>query len=478
MNLVPENKKEYLDHLTEDAREMINAINDNESIPEDDKKVMLSRIDEQLEKKDAICEPRIRMKHISHLDLDGYGATLLSEHVAESYPEGFFYLETENILPAKLTPLMEEVIEDIDNWDIIVVTDLSINPDLIEMINNCKSPEKIHIFDHHEYDKEMIKDLPDSVIVREKLYVNPKDKTETKPGLLGFATRVSRDKILTCATALYYEFLSQDPIYDMVKVKNTYTESGNPFVPSVTIPFNQANNVDPVSYFVECVRIYDTFEFWPFRNEEDSEMYFSYFEAPRLNTLFHILEREEFKVYIKHFFNIRKMQLTVSSDAYPHISEILRLESYKNKRYVDAALRRLIRTDFVCTVFKDGIPHEINRHIGVVFAEKNGPVIGNTACEEFDDIELCAVVSNNQVSLYTNRPNVNVREIAVLFGGGGHAEASGLTIPYINANVYNLEHFFKIVECAGHMIHGQFQGIKFDINPCQEDYESDVTDTN
>ena len=39
----------------------------------------------------------------------------------------------------------------------------------------------------------------------------------------------------------------------------------------------------------------------------------------------------------------------------------------------------------------------------------------------------------------------------------------GFTIPYTNANVYNLEHFFKIVECAGNMVHGgQFQNIKFE----------------
>ena len=471
MNLVPEDKIGEIRHLSEETIEIINAIQESGSIPARDKQIMLARVimRNQGDSPGEYTKPRIRMKHISHLDLDGYGATLLSEYVAESYPEGFFYLETDNILPSKLNLLMEDVIEHIDDWDIVVVTDLSINPDLINMIKACKAPGKIHIFDHHEYDRDVIGELPEHIVVRENLFLNPDDPNETKPGMLGAFRRLPRSKTLTCATALYYEFLAQDPIYDLARIKNAYSIDG--------VPVNLECAVDPVSYFVECVRIYDTFEFWPFRNEEDSEMYFTYYEAPRLNTLFHILERDEFKAYIKHYFNVRKSSLTVSSEDYPHISEILRLESFKNKRYVDAALRRLIRTDFVCTVFKDGIPHEINRHIGVVFAEKNGPVIGNTACEQFEDIELCMVVSNNQVSLYTNRPNVNVREIAVLFGGGGHAEASGLTIPYINANVYNLEHFFKIIECAGHMSHGQFQGIHFDMNS-NPDLETDMTDTN
>lgn len=385
--------------------------------------------------------PRIRMKHISHLDLDGYGATMLSEYVADSYPEGFFYLETENILPSKLNDMMAEVIANIDSWDIVVVTDLSINKDLIDMINVCPEKDKIHIFDHHEYDRDIITELPETVIVQQ--YIDPEDDLRENP-----------QGKLTCATALYFKFLSADPIYDLIKVKC-------------------AVDGDVAKYLVDCIRVYDTFEFWPSRNDAPNELPLEYVEAPRLNTLFHILERGEFKDYIRHYLDVRKNYLTFSSANYPHISEILRLESFKNKRYVDAALRRCIHTDFVCTVWKDGQPTDLKYRIGVVFAEKNGPIIGNTACENFDDIDFCAVVSNNQVSLYTDRPNINVRNIAKLFGGGGHAEASGFTIPYVNANVYNLDHFFKIIECAAHLIPGSI-----DSGNVEQPSMEDVTDTN
>lgn len=360
-----------------------------------------------------------RMKHISHLDLDGYSSTIISEVLQKYLPENYMYLETENILPNRLNGIVAELIQHLDDWDIVVITDLAINKDLLEMITTCSNPEKFRIFDHHECDLE---NLPENIIV-----------TKVSPFF--------PDK-LSCATELYYNFIINDPIFDLIKI------SGLP---------------NALRYFVECVRVYDTYEFWATRNDNECEQYETYVDAPRLNTLFHILEREDFKEYCYEYLINRGFALTRSSPSYPFVGEILKLESNKNKRYVDAALRRLIRTDFNCTVYRQNDVHNLNYHIGVVFAEKNGPVIGNTACELNDDIDFCAVVSNNQVSLYTNRPNINVSDIAKIFGGGGHAEAAGLTIPYINANVYNLRHFFSIIECAGRLTPGQFEHIVHDM---------------
>ncbi len=367
-------------------------------------------------------KPR-RMKHISHLDLDGYGATILSEIMMKYVPEGYMTLETANILPNRLNGEMAAVIEDLDNWDMVIVTDLAINQELLNMIMECKNPEKIHIFDHHECKLE---NLPENIIVTKE--------SPLYPGKL------------TCATELYYNFMIHDYIYDLIRI------SGNP---------------NAIAYFVECVRVYDTFEFWKTRNDKESEQYDSYIDAPRLNTLFHILERADFKNYIYTFILERGFNLTQSSNDYPYLTQILQLEANKNTRYVEAALRRLIRTKLVCDVYRDGQITKIDRLIGVVFAEKNGPIIGNTACETIPEIELCAVVSNNQISLYTNHEDINVSEIAKIFGGGGHAEAAGLTIPYINANVYNLQHFYSIIECAGRLSPGQFA-----------DSINDMSDTN
>lgn len=365
----------------------------------------------------------MKIKHISHLDLDGYGATILTEILKNYVPEGFYDIETDNILPNRLNNMMREVIDNLDYYDRVIITDLAINQELLEMIKTCKNPEKIRVFDHHKCD---LKDLPDNIIV-----------TKDSP--------IQKGR-LTCATELYYNFLRSDPIYDMIRIRG---------------------NDRAISYFVECVRVYDTFEFWKTRNDPENSQYESYVDAPRLNTLFHILEREDFKQYMYYYLLNDSHTLTRSNSKYPYISEILTLEANKNNRYVDAALRRLIKTNLCCTVWRDNKPNKLDYNIGVVFAEKNGPIIGNTACENNPELDFCAVVSNNQVSLYTNNENIDVSSIAKLFGGGGHEEAAGLTIPYINANVYSLNHFFNIIECAGRMIPGQFNS-----------QSSDMSDTN
>lgn len=362
----------------------------------------------------------MRIKHISHLDLDGYGATILTEILKNYVPDGFYDIETENILPNRLNNMMREVIENIDAYDRVIITDLAINQELLDMIKECKCSEKIRVFDHHKYE---LQDLPDNIII-----------TKDSPIHKGH---------LTCATELYYNFLREDPIYDMIRIRG---------------------NDRAVEYFVECVRVYDTFEFWKTRNDPENSQYESYVDAPRLNTLFHILEREDFKEYIYHYLLSDVRTLTRSNEKYPYISEILALEANKNNRYVDAALRRLIRTNLCCTVWRDNTPHKLDYNIGVIFAEKNGPVIGNTACENNPEIDFCAVVSNNQISLYTNKTDMDVSSIAKLFGGGGHEEAAGLTIPYINANVYSLNHFFNIIEYAGRMIPGECSSYSIDMS--------------
>ena len=278
----------------------------------------------------------IHIKHISHLDLDGYGSTILSEILQNYVPEGYYNLEINNILPNRLNGIMKEVIENLDEYDRVIITDLAINEELLEMIKSCKNPEKIRVFDHHKCD---LKNLPENVIITKDSPIYPGK--------------------LTCATELYFNFILNDPIFDLVRIRG---------------------NVKAIAYFVECVRVYDTFEFWKTRNDPENTQYESYVDAPRLNTLFHILEREDFKQYIYNYLLNEGRNLTHSNSKYPYITEILALEANKNTRYVEAALRRLIKTDLCCTVWRDSKPHKLNYHIGIIFAEKNGPVIGNTTC--------------------------------------------------------------------------------------------------
>ena len=367
-------------------------------------------------------KPILRLKHISHLDLDGYGATMLSEILMSFYPAGAMTLETRNILPNKLAQELTETFEHIDDYDMVVITDLAINQKVLDIIRANPHGDKVKVFDHHISD---IDHLEPGMIVTESSPLHPGK--------------------LTCATELYYTFIRTDPVYNLIhrpEIRNT------------------------IAYFVECVRIYDTFEFWPSRN--DDEISRAAFDAPRLNTLFHIMDRDEFKAYIMNFImSGDTSDLTISKKNFPWISKVLELENNKNNKYVESAIRRLVKVPFKYTIYRENMIHKLDYIAGVIFAEKSSPVIANTALERVTDIDFCAVVSNNQVSVYTNKKDLDVSKIAKIFGGGGHQEAAGFTIPYINASVFNMEHFGKIIECAGHLAPGQ----------CPFD-DIDVTDTN
>ena len=385
---------------------------------------LIEHLNQVVQSPDEPSKPLLRMKHISHLDLDGYGATILSEVLKSYYPEGAMTLELKNILPNRLTTEIQDTINNLDDYDLIVITDLAINETIVDLIDHCAAPQKFRVFDHHICKLE---NLSDNFVI-----------TNESP--------IHKGK-LTCATELYYNFIRNDRIYGLIYSDNV--RKG-------------------MRYFVECVRVYDTFEFWNTRNDPANEIDMSYRDAPRLNTLFHIMERDEFRQYIFNYLNSSWWsQLTASSPEYPWISKILELENNKNMKYVESALRRMVRTPFKYSIYKDGQVYELDYLAGVIFAEKSSPVIANTALERNEDIDFCAVVSNNQVSLYTNREEVDAFYIAKIFGGGGHKEAAGFTIPYTSSTVFNMQHFGKIIECAGLL------------GPNQGGYqEVDVTDTN
>lgn len=378
----------------------------------------------QNQEETAPPKPMLRMKHISHLDLDGYGSTILSEILQSFYPENAMTLETRNILPNKLLQEMEDTLSHSEDYDVIIITDLAVNQNVIDLIRNHKDGNKVHVFDHHICD---VHDVPEHISV-----------TEDSP--------IHKGK-LTCATELYYNFIRNDKIWGLIR---------QPFIR------------EAIAYFVECVRVYDTFEFWSSRNDPSTEIDMSYYDAPRLNMLFHILDRDEFRSYIfTYIYSGTWERLTVSTDSFPWVSKILELEQNKNAKYVEAAIRRITRFPFKYTVYRNGAIHDLDYSIGVIFAEKSSPVIANTALERIEDIDVCAVVSNNQISLYTNRDNVDVCRIAKIFGGGGHKEASGFTIPYTSAALFNMNHFSAMIECAAQLTPGQ---IVFEDN--------DVSDTN
>ena len=366
----------------------------------------------------------IRVKHISHLDLDGYGATILTSIFANVFPENAVEVEIVNTLPTKLRQELMNTLNDMI-YDLVIITDLAITQQIVDLVNRSKYKDRIYVFDHHVTN---VVEVPETFTIT--------TDSQKMPGHL------------SCATDLYHDYLIQDPMFEIFDEDKRYM----------------------IAKFVETVRNYDTFEFWKYRNSDNQPK--ASYDAPRLNILFHIMEREDFIAYIKDYVNRNRTEentLTESYSVYFWISKILSLEENKNNRYVESALKRINRVEFNYSVFdvKKNALVSMRYEAGVIFAEKSSPIIANTALERFPDIDFCAIVSNSQVSIYSNRENVDVSKIAAVFNGGGHKDAAGFTIPYTDATVFNIQHFRKIIECAGNL------------TPEQSPFEDqDVTDTN
>lgn len=345
----------------------------------------------------------IHIKHISHNDLDGYASTLLTQYAATLSKD--ISIEIMNIMPHRLMPTLNDIISDSVNYDLIIITDLAISKNVIDLINNSGISDIVMVFDHHELDKS-IKTIPKNFTIR----------------------KVSPQGYDTCATEIYYQWLvSEDNDTGLSLTPNRH-----------------------MNHFVNTVRTYDTYEFKKKGKDPEYVSQLNIIDAPRLNVLFHIIDHRDFGVYIHKYMSgaIPISDFTRGRNSQISYATLIDNENAKNQRYVDAALKRMSIIPFKATLLVDGKRQQFDYCCGIVFAERNGPIIGNAACELNDNIDFCAVVSHNQISFYTNHPDVDVSAIARALGGGGHHDASGFSIPYDMSKIFYSNLFSNIISYA------------------------------
>ena len=94
---------------------------------------------------------------------------------------------------------------------------------------------------------------------------------------------------------------------------------------------------------------------------------------------------------------------------------MLKIEDDRVKRY----LEETEKTMFHATL--------CGKRCGIVFAEQNRSLLGNYLAEKYSYLIDYVVIINMQqgISFRCNKDNVNVGEIATVYGGGGHVKASG-----------------------------------------------------
>jgi len=191
-----------------------------------------------------------------------------------------------------------------------------------------------------------------------------------------FGTAISTNEfgVNECATSLFYKYLV-----------HTYP---NEF------------DLYSIAEYTELVRLSDTWD-WAKTNKTEAQ------DLAELS----ILGREK---YIEFFVNYLKNNSNHFNFT-PEHKYLLEIEKDRVKRYMEETEK---------TMFHAVIE---GKKCGIVFAEQNRSLLGNYLCEKYRHcIDFVVIINMQQgISFRAQKDNINVCEIAKIYGGGGHVKASG-----------------------------------------------------
>lgn len=191
----------------------------------------------------------------------------------------------------------------------------------------------------------------------------------------GTAISTNSEGVNECATSLFYKYL----IHTYPEVFDLYS----------------------IAEYTELVRQSDTWD-WAKTNNQ---------KAQDLVELLSILGKEK---YIEFFVDYLKENNNHFEFTEKH-KYLIEVEQDRVKRYLE---------DCEKTMFHAVID---GKKCGIVFAEHNRSLLGNYLCEKYKhSIDFVIIINMQQgISFRASKDNVNVSEIAKVYGGGGHVKASG-----------------------------------------------------
>lgn len=190
----------------------------------------------------------------------------------------------------------------------------------------------------------------------------------------GTAISTNADGVNECATSLLYKYL-----------KNLYPETFD---------------TPAIEYYTELIRQSDTWD-WVKTNNMD---------AKKLNDLHDILGRDKYIEYFtKYLSENKEFKFT------PEQEYLLEIEQSRIQRY----LEETEKTMFHATLQ--------GKRCGIVFAESNRSLLGNYLAQKYSGVidYVCIINMQQGISFRCIKDDMNVAEIASIYGGGGHIKASG-----------------------------------------------------
>jgi uncharacterized protein len=248
-------------------------------------------------------------------------------------------------------------------YDKIFITDISVDEKTAEMIENLEwESHRFALLDHHPTAD----------------YLNKYDWASVYPvGAIG----------KQAGTNMFFKHLDMNGLFDDKLYK------------------------DALTVFVEKVRRYDS---WEWKDIYDDT------EASALNQLLYLRGQQAFtERYVRALkygdvFAVREGSWTKMFNDTDRA--ILEIDNAKKDAYIDRKEKQMIRTNLLG--FK----------MGLVFAEQYTSELGNVLSERNQDLKFIVMVDmgSNKISYRTTHDDINLgKEVANVFGGGGHPKASG-----------------------------------------------------
>lgn len=191
----------------------------------------------------------------------------------------------------------------------------------------------------------------------------------------GVAISKNTDGVNECATSLFYKYLCSR--YPKVFDNNAMKE------------------------YTELVRLNDTWD-WAITNNID---------AKNLSELQSILGRDN---YIETYVNFLK----VNTEHFYYTSDqkyLLKVEQDRINRYLEETEKTMFYANL------------LGKRCGIVFAESHRSILGNYLTEKYSHLIDYVIIINMQqgISFRSRTDEMDVSQVAKIYGGGGHVKASG-----------------------------------------------------
>ncbi len=256
----------------------------------------------------------------------------------------------------------------------------NVNETVIEVINN-----------HEQYDKIFITDISVNEEVAAKL-----DTIKEKVVLLDHHStalelnKYSWAKVIieehgekTSGTRMFYDYLEE-----ALSTSKNYLW--------------RWDRLQSLFYFVENIKRYDTW-LWSTKYNDAT--------PKKINDLLYLYGRERFIEDTLNKFQVYKEFNFSDTDEL-----LLELEQKKKNKYIERKNEQII------------VAQIQDCKAGIVFAEQYISELGNELAKKHEELDFIVIISDKTISYRGIKDNVNLSEIARIYGGGGHPKASGSQI--------------------------------------------------